>query len=412
MPLVVTTDELQPGMQLAEPFVTQGQVMMQSGRPLTEAEVNVLQRRFPQSRLRIADPLLDSVVEFEDDTREREVAAEAQRRVSTCMSQVGQRFAMRASFQDVNFDALQAAVRELMAHMEKNPVSAALVAQCMDSNSFLGLHTGNVFYLSMLLGSAALHLVIAEQKRASWAREVRATFAHDLTPLGLGALLIDIGLIPYQQLLQKGGELSGEERDQVLAHAQSGAGLLPQSINAVSRMIVRSHHENCRGTGYPKGQPREKLHIFTRIVRIADAYDAATSEGVFGGAKHPARVLWEMSRSPYRDFFDQELMAQFARLIQPFPIGSKLRLADGRYAAVVKYNRKNSFDPIVVIAFDEKNQRLSQDQLVGPLQLSSQPDLRIASLYGEDLSFIYSDEVQAEMAAAREFKTPLEIFYP
>jgi len=412
MPLLIPTDELRPGMQLVEPLVSGGQVWMQNGRPLTETDVENLRRRFPDLAVRVADPLLDNAVKFEDDSREREVAVLAQRRVSECMSQVGQRFSNRTSPQEVDFNAIQAALRELMVHLEKNPVTAALVVRCMDSSGYLGLHTGNVFYLSMLLGAAALHLVIAERKKVAWARDVRSTFTQDLTPLGLGVLLMDFGLIPHQHLLLKKEPLTPPERQVLLDHPQAGAEMLPSNINAVSRMIVRTHHENYAGSGYPKKLPREKLDIFSRIVRIADAYDAATSDGVFSEARSPARVLWEMTCGPYRRFFDPELMAIFARLIQPFPIGAKLRLSDGRYAAVVKYNRKHSFDPTVVIAFDANNQPLPREQLEGPFQLSERPELRIASLLGEDLSFIYSAQDQPIPPAGSDFTSAYQASFP
>lgn len=412
MPLLIPTDELRPGMELIEPFVFGGQVMIQSGRRLTETEVDTLQRRFPDLRIRVADPLLDAAVDFENDSHEREVAAEAQRRVSTCMNQVSQRFANRASPQDVDFGALQAAVRELMLHLEKNPVSAALVAQCTDSSTYLGVHTGNVFYLSMLLGAASLHLIIAERKRAAWAREARSTFTQDLTPLALGVLLMDLGLMTCQDVLKKTGPLTPEEREVLAQHPAVGAEMLPPGVNAVSRMIVRTHHENCLGTGFPKGSPREKLDVFARIVRIADAYDSATSEGVFGEARSPARALWEMSHGPYRRFYDAELVPIFARLIQPFPIGAKLRLTDGRHAVVTKYNRKHPFDPIVVIAFDADGRPLPKEQLEGPLRVGDTADLRIAALFGDDLSFIYSDADQPTPPTGQNFETAFQACYP
>lgn len=129
-------------------------------------------------------------------------------------------------------------------------------------------------------------------------------------------------------------------------------------------------------------------------------------------ARSPARALWEMSCGPYRHFYDPDLMRVFSRLIQPFPIGSKLRLSDGRYAVVAKYDRRNPFSPSVVIAFDTANQALPKEQLEGPLQLSTRPELRIASLYDEDLGFIYSEQDAAVACAGRDFTTGFESCYP
>jgi len=412
MPLVIRPDELQPGMRLHEPLVVNGRVMLQSGRELTEAEIAALRRRYPTVGLRIADPVLDSVIEFEDDARERQVAQVAQQRVSECMSEVHERFSNRAALTRVDFNIVQSTVRELMEYLRSNPASAALVASCMDASSYLGTHAGNVFYLSMLLGSAALDYVASERRRQLRAKPTRPAFATDLTSLGLGAMVMDLGMLPIQHVVRTNRPLSASEREAIRQHPNTGYEMLPETFSPVARVVVKTHHENMAGTGYPQRLPGERLHVFARIVRIADAFDAATSVRVHRGAKSPARVLWEMALGPYQRYYDPKLMAVFATLIQPFPIGSKLRLTDGRYAAVVKYNRRDPFDPLVIIAFDARNRLLPRLQLEGPLRLSTRPDLRIASLHGEDLSFLYRRRSTWQSTPSHTFGNPLEAAYP
>lgn len=411
MPLLVPTEELHPGMQLYEPIVSSGRVMMQGGRALSPNDVDVIRRRYPGMAIRIADPVLDQLIEFEDDAHERKVASETQQRVSECMNEVQERFSSRASMARVDFGTLQETVNELMEFLKANPSSAAVVSQCLDSKNYLGSHAGNVFYLSMLLGSTLMDYVVAERKRQT-AADLKSHFAMDLAPLGLAAMVLDVGMIPIQHLLSVDRPLTPDEATLVRDHPTRGAEALPDSFSAVARTVVRQHHENIAGSGYPKGLRREKVHIFTRIVRVADAYDAATSGRVYAGAKSPARVLWEMTAGPYKGLFDQRIMQAFAGLIQPFPIGSRLKLKDGRGAAVVRYNRKNPFDPEVVVAFDANNEPLPKEKLIGPLYLSTRRDLKIDSLHGEDLSFIYSSAPPQTLSGQREFQRPIDAFYP
>lgn len=414
MPLLVFTDELQPGMTMHDPVVSNGQVMLQAGRVLTAADILVIRRRYPGMRVRVHDPVLDSVVEFEDDSRDRSVADETQQRVARCLSEVRERFANRTAVSQVDCGLLQATVRELMEFLKANPTSAAVVANCLDSRNYLGVHAGNVFYLSMLLSAAATDYVMSERLRQMRARDVAPTFAGDLTPLGLAALVMDLGMQQLQHLAQLERPLTDAEREAVRQHPLDGYNLLPDGFSAVARAIVKTHHENMAGTGYPQQLPGDRLHVFARIVRIADAFDAATSDRVFRSAKSAARVLWEMTVGPTRRFYDPHLTRIFAGLAQPFPIGSKLRLRDGRYAAVVKYNRENPFDPYVIIAFDAANRTLPRTQLEGPLRLGSRPDLRLASFAGEDLSYLQSRESQSgdEEIVAHRFRTPFQAAYP
>lgn len=411
MPVLLPTDEIQPGMKLAEPIFSDGQVILQNGRPLTPNDVDALRRRFPSLRVRVEDETLDSAVEFEDDRQERDVATEAQRRVSDCMCHVGQRFSAHATLEDADLAEIEATVHELIAHLHENHATAALVAQCLDRGTFLGAHTGNVFYLSLLLGSAVLHLVAAERKRAAWARDIQRDFAHDLTPLGLGVLVMDVGLLAHQALLQKAEPLSPEEHELLRQHPLKGAELLPKSFNGIARMVVKTHHEDFQGTGYPGEMQRGRLHIFARIVRIADAFDAATSQSVFAEARSPARALWEMSVGPYRKYFDPEIVKALCRLVQPFPVGAKLKLTDGREAAVVRYNRRQPFDPVVVIATDPRGRPLPKEQIQPPFEISTVRGLRIASQYGEDLSFIYGAPDHAPVNDEAP-ATVFDMFYP
>ncbi len=412
MPLLVPTFDLQPGMRLAEALICDGKVMLQGGRKLTRHDIGVLRRRYPGIRMRIDDPVLDSIVEFEDDSRERQVAAESQKQIADAMSDVHSRFKDRASLNNVQVGALRTTVRDAMDYLNANPVSAALVSSCMESKTFLADHAGNVFYLSMLLSYRVLDYVVSERRRQLRARRVRPNFATDLVPLALGTMMMDIGMVPHAHLLGTDRRLTDAESEALRWHPMEGVKLLSEHTSALTRMIVRTHHENYCETGYPKNRSPEKTHVFTRIVRIADAFNAATSDRVFVHAKSPARVLWEMSRGPYRGAFDPVLMKAFCSLIQPFQIGSKLRLSDGRYAAVVRYDRKDPYDPQVIIAFDENNEVLPRDRLEGPLNLSTRPELRIASFDGEDLSFIY-DELPVQKVPKRErFDTILDAAYP
>ena len=389
MPIVLRSEELHKGMRLAEALVVRGQVMFAAGRELVAEDIDILKRRFPKAVMRIGDPVLDDVVDFEDDSHEREVANTVQSQIAGAMSEVRQRFAMRASFADLNFHVVHETVAQVIEYLRANPVTAVLLGKNLQSESYLADHAGNVFYLSMILGTVVREYVAAERNRQSMARELQSDHAMDLTPLALGSMLLDVGMLPLEELYKLERPLTEEEQKAVRQHPIVGATRLPENMSPLAKMVVRTHHENYDGSGYPGGLAKEKLHIFTRIVRIVDAYDAATASHVYQEAKTPARALWEMSAGPYRRCFDPMLMKVFARLIQPFPIGTKLRLADGRYAVVVRYNRKNSFMPHVIIAFDQNDNRLPNEQLIGPLNLEDHRGLRLDACGEEDLSYLH-----------------------
>jgi hypothetical protein len=413
MPVSVQSDELQPGMRLFEPVLWRDMVMLPSGRLLTEEDVSSVRRRFPDLSIRIMDPVLDEAVEFEDDERNREIASSVKEKIVEAMSHVDQRYSKHASLKGVDFKAINNAIAEIMKYLAANPVSAVLLARSLGTKSYLTEHTGNVFYLSMVLGSAARAYVSSERQRQSNARDLQLSVTMDLTPLGFGAMFMDLAMLPFQDLFAADQPLTDEQWQSIREHPSVAAESLPGDFSAAARTIVRSHHENCCGTGYPGGISPEKLHVFARIVRIADAYETGTARHVHKQAKSPIRVLREMTVGAHRQFYDPELIKVFARLIQPFPIGAKVHLEDGRRAVVVRHDPANPFQPFGIIAFDAENRRLPESEMKKLLRLSPGDGLRIKSFQGEDLSYLYDPAWSGdELPASGRPKTLFETAYP
>ena len=102
----------------------------------------------------------------------------------------------------------------------------------------------------------------------------------DIATLRLGGLLHDIGKIAVPDaILRKPLPLTSEEFDQMKPHPQVGHQIIspiPQLKNAAP--IVRWHHERIDGKGYPDGLKGDEIPYLSRLVAIADTYDAMTSD--------------------------------------------------------------------------------------------------------------------------------------
>jgi putative nucleotidyltransferase with HDIG domain len=114
-----------------------------------------------------------------------------------------------------------------------------------------------------------------------------------LEHLALAAFLHDIGKIGTpDHVLLKPGALTGEERAQMQLHSRRGARMLTGVVDMDEAAVaVRHHHEHFDGTGYPDGLRGEQIPLLSRVILVADAYDALTSPRPFREAcSHEAAV--------------------------------------------------------------------------------------------------------------------------
>ncbi len=106
-------------------------------------------------------------------------------------------------------------------------------------------------------------------------------------------VLHDIGKIGISSaILNKPGSLSAEEYELIKGHPASGKRILePISFLKEVVPIVYGHHERMDGSGYPRGLPGEEIPLGSRLMAVADAYDAMTSDRAYrAGLPHKAAV--------------------------------------------------------------------------------------------------------------------------
>jgi diguanylate cyclase (GGDEF)-like protein/putative nucleotidyltransferase with HDIG domain len=115
-------------------------------------------------------------------------------------------------------------------------------------------------------------------------------FVHDLR---LACLFHDVGKIGVpDSILCKPGKLTDEEFVQMKGHASAGAEIL-NKVQSLQKSLagIRHHHERWDGRGYPDGLAGEEIPEVARVIAIADAYDAMTSNRVYRVAMPHEKVL-------------------------------------------------------------------------------------------------------------------------
>jgi PAS domain S-box-containing protein/diguanylate cyclase (GGDEF)-like protein len=145
-------------------------------------------------------------------------------------------------------------------------------------------------------------------KRVSQLCEFIAGHLHleesEINKIKIAGLMHDIGKIGINDtVLNKIGKLTTDEWEEIKRHSEVGYRIL-SSANEFSEIAdyILSHHERWDGNGYPRGLKGEQIHLYSRIISIADAFDAMTSERTYRGALSIREAIDEIKRNSGTQF--------------------------------------------------------------------------------------------------------------
>lgn len=132
--------------------------------------------------------------------------------------------------------------------------------------------------------------------------------------------LHDLGkVIVSDEILNKKGKLTEEERDKVRQHVKVSAEIIKPLgfMDDVSEIILQ-HHEHYGGQGYPMGLQKEKITIGARIIAVADAFDAIISERPYRKKSSIAEAVKELEKFSGTQF-DPKVVKTLINLIKETP---------------------------------------------------------------------------------------------
>jgi len=187
-----------------------------------------------------------------------------------------------------------------------------------------------------------------------------------LYDLGVCALMHDIGKsrVPIE-VLNKPTGLTEDEWRAICSHPWLGALALfqmrgPNDVPYRAMIVAFEHHKKTDLSGYPKHVRPRTLSIYSKVVAVADAFDAATSRRTYQTTPlSPADVLKEMRVNPRRGM-DQVLVKAFMSLVGHYPVGTLVVLDTFEMAIVHAASplQDAAARPIVRIISDERGNLL------------------------------------------------------
>ncbi|TYR78679.1 HD-GYP domain-containing protein [Priestia megaterium] len=339
---LVSIQSLQPGICLAKAILNEhGQVLINTGIPLTETIINRLIKRGITfvyiDDIRTNDLEVNATIPFEL----RKKAVDAVKRVFVSL-QKNQHIKQVALFEK-SINEVQEVGKELVKQITNNNEILSLLADVYIYDNYVFSHSVNVTLYALALGK---EMGLSER---------------NLEKLGSGCILHDVGkmLIP-QEVLNKPDKLTKEEFELMKRHTTYGFELLKgtSNVSTLSAYCAYQHHERLDGSGYPLGIGEKEIHSFCKILAIADVYDAVTSNRVYRKAMLPHEGL-EILYAGAGSQFDAAMISAFRRAIAVYPVGLGVTLNDARKGIVSKQNDGLSDRPFVRI-LEENNKPLKE----------------------------------------------------
>ncbi|WP_162985720.1 HD-GYP domain-containing protein [Virgibacillus halodenitrificans] len=317
----ITVSKLTPGMQLSRPVVTcNGEILLESNIVLSDVLILLLKNKRVQH------------VYIKKDKVNR---SETLQSIFDVLSELtkNERYIKDIISESISWKQYQRLFQKLLSELEKDRVLQNILVDIFANDPYVFKHSLNVAIYSIGI-----------------AQELRVVESL-LFPLFKAALFHDIGKIFLSKdVINKNGRLTDEEYEHIQLHSLYGFkylklnGILSQSI----LLPVLQHHERLDGSGYPSRTKGEELHLFAKIIAVADVFDALSTDRCYRKALTPHEALLILKKDCGIKF-NPEVIHAFSKAVIFYPKGLYVELSTGAIGYIKQYQRNSIEKPIVQV---------------------------------------------------------------
>jgi HD-GYP domain-containing protein (c-di-GMP phosphodiesterase class II) len=233
----------------------------------------------------------------------------------------------------LEIEAVESVVEDLVESIIRHPGALQLVSRMREADE-----------------SSYTHALQVAVLLASFGRELGFS-REELTYLGQVGMLLDVGKLRIsQRILNKRGNLTSKEFDEVKRHVQYGLEIIESSAVAHPDVVagVAQHHERLNGSGYPQGLQDAEISPIGKMAGIVDAFSALTSIRPYAEPISPYSAMQQLQG--WADtYFNAGLVELFIQAIGIFPVGTLVELSTGELAVVLEQSRPRRLKPKVLV---------------------------------------------------------------
>ena len=343
--------QLKPGMRLAKDVILpDGRLLLLAGFIVKPLYLRKLEA-FNVDYVYVEEGEYEPIEEFEEEKLYNHAAAT-----------IKNIFTMARRDRDVDIISVKDTVNDILNKVMENETIMLQLTGIRDIDNYTFLHSVDVCIYSIIIG-----------KKLGYGSE-------PLMTLGMGSILHDIGKckVPVE-ILQKPEKLTDDEFHTMKLHTVYGYEIIKNSYQLSTKIanIAFQHHEKWDGSGYPMGISDNEIDPLSRIVALADVYDALTSDRVYKKRELP-HMAAEYIKNNAGVLFDPYIVDLFINSIAVYSEGTLVLLSTGEVGSVVSPGRADGTRQKINVFSNKSGPPVLQPYIV---DLNERTDVEIVEVF-------------------------------
>lgn len=325
----ISISELHPGMVIAEELRSENVVLISPGTVVTDVLISKLKDILFVERI---------AVFVDEENQIYETDKGGQRSVED----------IEQSFSEFSFD-----MEELFNSIDSSGLSDMSEVRSFAKKIQEELHSTRAVIKSIVLYGSGGDVIYRHSVNVAALSSILGSWIglneRNLSLLTYSAILHDFGKTRIDKdILNKSGSLTSKEYQKMKVHPIMGYDFL-RDLKLLDSSVsygVLMHHERLDGSGYPLGIKGDRVHIFAKIIAIADIFDAVNSNRAHRMSKKPFEAL-EIIQKESIGKLDYEYCKIFLDHIVNYYIGESVQMNTGKICKIIQINTNDLARPML-----------------------------------------------------------------
>ncbi len=328
---IINFNKLEDGMIVARNVEQNGKVLLKKDLALTEKMIKKIQRLYFIAKVEVYNRKIENKQVIRKAKKEDEYN-KVEEEFNQIALNLQKTFRQLANGNEIAMNEIKEFSQKIQNELNPSSIVIKNIVIYGSGEDCIYRHGVNVAALSALLGK--------------WIGLEKV----QLNLLVYSAILHDFGKTKInRELLEKENTLTTNEFNIIKTHANIGYQIIKE-IKFLDKSVsygVLMHHERLDGSGYPLGLKGEAIHIFAKIIAIADVFDAINSDRKYKDKKLPFEAL-QILKTESLGKLDYEYVKIFLDHILDYYTGEEVLLNTKEIYKIIKMNVNNLERPLIL----------------------------------------------------------------